>query len=224
MFSGLRFRIVWIIIVGLVVLNVSYISYYIISSAVGSNFQMSGWFESSATAVALAGQQPPPCSSSQNKHGHENYISIDFNIMDIYRIDMSCEYITEALGSHISIRYANKPAEKRCSYSSLGDHSPSKTPQPYRPITSVPPTTKTTTSSFDPFDPLKNLSPGLDDMFKSLKPGGEWIPSGLKYPCNSSNIDYVVFIVPFTRSRIENLKLFLINMHAFLQKVENPFR
>ncbi len=44
-------------------------------------------------------------------------ISLNFNILDIYRIDISCEYITRDLGSQVSRRYKN--FNKKCALASL---------------------------------------------------------------------------------------------------------
>ena len=37
------------------------------------------------------------------------------------------------------------------------------------------------------------------------------------------NIDHVVFIVPFSRNRLDNLKAFVLNMHTYLQSVRHKF-
>ena len=42
-------------------------------------------------------------------------------------------------------------------------------------------------------------------------------------PCQIDDLDHLVFIVPFSRSRLDNLKLFLINMHNYLQTVKYKF-
>lgn len=238
MFSCFRFRAASVLIFFLVALNVTYISIYLLgSTSTTSNLVRMSWSESDASHLCS------PVSSVSGGKNVQNRISIDFNIMDIYRIDTSCEYITHALGSRLSTRYANKPMIKRCSFSSFSDHTPRSQAQVYEPITNVTTklainslanneskyndTMKTTTyNEFDPFDPINNEKGdfALLEEFKELQIGGEWTPKGLRNPCNVDNIDHVVFIVPFTRSRLDNLKLFLINMHAFLQKVSNPFK
>ena len=44
-------------------------------------------------------------------------LSLDIDIMDIYRLDISCDYVTKALGSKLSTKYKNK--NKKCSLASL---------------------------------------------------------------------------------------------------------
>jgi len=47
----------------------------------------------------------------------KNQINLNFNILDIYRIDVSCEYITRDLHSKVSTYYRNK--NKKCTLASL---------------------------------------------------------------------------------------------------------
>jgi hypothetical protein len=51
-------------------------------------------------------------------------ISLNFNILDIYRIDISCEYITRDLGSQVSRHYRN--FNKKCALASLNRDLDSK--------------------------------------------------------------------------------------------------
>lgn len=206
--SGFRFKIITTVIMILIVVNLSYISVHLLNG--NSKTILSGTYSDN---------EEHPNSNRIGKH-----IWIDFNIMDIYRIDVTCDYIVQALGSRVSTQYANK-ADKRCSRSSLSYDSRLKTSKSslnnsyYQPLTDA--------SHLKDFDPFKTEDDvNLRDEFKRLKLGGEWTPGEdqLNAPCNPSNIDNVVFIVPFTRSRLENLKLFLVNMHMFLQNVPNPFK
>ncbi len=62
------------------------------------------------------------------------------------------------------------------------------------------------------------------DQFASLQPGGVWEPALLPSAmCKLKDLDTVVFIVPYSHSRLENLKLFLLNMHGYLQSVNYKF-
>jgi len=47
----------------------------------------------------------------------KNQINLNFNILDIYRIDVSCEYITRDLHSKVRTYYRNK--NKKCTLASL---------------------------------------------------------------------------------------------------------
>ena len=61
-------------------------------------------------------------------------------------------------------------------------------------------------------------------QFASLQPGGVWEPALLPSAmCKLKDLDTVVFIVPYSHSRLENLKLFLLNMHGYLQSVNYKF-
>ena len=81
------------------------------------------------------------------------------------------------------------------------------------------------TKSFQPFDSQTLLVKTLD-FFKSLQPGGDWRPNHLNDSklCTASHLEHIVFIVPFSRDRNENLKLFLLNIHSYLQTAEFKFR
>ncbi|RNA39128.1 beta-1-4-N-acetylgalactosaminyltransferase bre-4 [Brachionus plicatilis] len=145
-------------------------------------------------------------------------IQLNFNIMDIYRIDVSCDYIIRDLGSKISNEFVNK--NKKCSASSLNLDLNTKIQNSllnqkndsYIPFLnkSVP---------FDPFD--DNTQP---EVLNNLQLGGLWKPK--LHPdkeCKLDDLDHVVFVVPFSRSRYDNLKLFLINMHSYLQSYQYSF-
>lgn len=208
---GFRFKIVLIVIVTLVVVNLAYFS----------AFMMRADDASQGLSVKLHHK-----SNKLANHRHRlssDRITIDFDIMDIYRIDISCDYITNALGSRVNARYANK-IDKTCSrssqsYSSSVEKHPGRVYEPM--IDAVSSNASSHVKNFDPFK--DELSMKVEE-FDKLESGGEWTPSDLQAPCNVNNIDYVVFIIPFTRSRIDNLKLFLINMHKFLQNTPYSFK
>lgn len=155
-------------------------------------------------------------------------LSLDIDIMDIYRLDISCDYVTKALGSKLSTKYKNK--NKKCSLASLdlkvnnllleSINASLTSSKAYFPTYNV-----TDTVDFVPFnDTLTRDQLKKYPQFVSLKPGGFFLPM-LKSnaPCQLDDLDHLVFIVPFSRSRLDNLKLFLINMHNYLQTVKYKF-
>lgn len=209
---GFRFKIFTTVILILLVVDLSYISVHLFNNR-----------KTILSAIKTSDSSQPNEEQPPNKNRIGNHIWLDFDIMDIYRIDVTCDYIVKDLGSRVRTQYANK-ANKRCSRSSLSYDSRLKTSKSplnksyYQPLTDA--------TRLNDFDPFEAEDTDLREEFKRLKLGGEWTPGEdqLNAPCNPSNIDYVVFIVPFTRSRLENLKLFLVNMHMFLQNAANPFR
>jgi len=155
-------------------------------------------------------------------------ITLSIDILDIYRLDISCDYITKALASKVSTTYRNK--NKKCSLASLdlkvnsmlleSINASFTSPKSYKPTYNG-----TDTASFEPFN-CDNEKYQLRKYphFASLKPGGHWYPKLSRFaPCQRDDIENIVFIVPFSRSRINNLKLFLINMHDYLQTVKYKF-
>jgi hypothetical protein len=148
-------------------------------------------------------------------------MKMEFGIGEIYRLDVSCQ-VDIMLGYILSTHYRNK--QKKCSLSSLITSVNSKlkesiprnnTQEPYEPLLS-------NEINYDPFKSNVQLERHL---FGSLKVGGIFTPQfTTKAPCNEESIDFVVFIVTFTRNRTDNLALFLINMHNYLQKAEYLFK
>lgn len=150
-----------------------------------------------------------PTSGATNK----NRISLDLDIMDIYRLDVSCDYIVNDLGAKISDKYVNRV--KNCTLSSSNSHDLlrsfyedlNKNVSTYRPLLNM-------TRRIIEFDPFNERHSMAMREFDQIQPGGVWNPPVT--PCGRDDIDNVLFIVPFTRSRMNNLKLFLVNMHAYL--------
>lgn len=62
-----------------------------------------------------------------------NQISINFDIMDIYRIDISCDYITRDLSGSINPKYINR--KKECSVASLNDNVEKRIKESLKPPT-----------------------------------------------------------------------------------------
>jgi len=165
--------------------------------------------------------------SNSVENSNNNKLTLNFNIMDIYRLDISCNYITRDLGQKISTAYKN--GKKKCSLSSLNPNINKMVLESVNKSflnTYVPTFNLQSTRDFKPFDDytkteiLENHS-----QFKELQPGGIWMPklNEPQHVCDHASLDEIVFIVPFSESRLDNLKLFLINMHWYLQTVEYKF-
>ena len=163
--------------------------------------------------------------SGDSRYQNSNKLTLDLEIMDIYRLDISCDYITQALAEKISSKYKNK--NKKCSLSSLDPNineliskSVNQTSTHYAPLFNV-----SATLSFDPYDMNSEVNQKKQyPQFQSLQLGGNWLPSlNQNRECNHNDLDSIVFIVPFSKSRLENLKLFLINIHSYLQSVKYKF-
>ncbi len=160
---------------------------------------------------------------NRNTNNNNNKIKISLDIMDIYRLDISCDYIKTALGQEISTKYSNN---KKCSYSTLNSNKINN-----KVFNSILITNKTdykiylnnnNNNKFEPFTSNKLFL----QQFIELKPGGLWQPtlkSETSIECNLNDLDNIVFIVPFSRSRILNLNVFLINMHSYLQTYKYKF-
>lgn len=177
------------------------------------NYIFSSFAHESSQSLSIA-----KCQTNLTSGKNPNEIQINFNIMDIYRIDVSCEYILKDLGTKISNHYVNKI--KKCSISSLNADLNSKIRDSllnykksiYRPFLNK-------SVVFDPFD-----NDNMLEIFSNLESGGLWKPKFKPDKhCNLEDIDHVVFVVPFSRSRYDNLKLFLINIHSYLQNYEYSF-
>ena len=152
-------------------------------------------------------------------------IDVSFNILDIYRIDMSCDYIQTALEGQVSDRFANRG--KKCSFSSLNPKVNQMLEksilQPRNPNT--PSYSPILAANYDPFLEKEAAQP----QFQKLLAGGVFKPTFAaakdfgSSECNEANIDNIVFVVPYTANRFENLRLFLLNMHAYLQTAKHAF-
>lgn len=168
-----------------------------------------------------ASTESKSCSEEQVAKHARNTIDLSLNIMDIYRLDVSCDYITRDLGDKIKNVYVNY--KKKCSFSSLNLGINSKIAES---------ASKPELTAYKPYlnndlkyDPFNETNQDVEHVFKSLQPGGVWHPKlEPNKPCGVEDLDNVVFIVPFSRSRIENLKLFLINMHSYLQTYNHVFK
>lgn len=78
------------------------------------------------------------------------------------------------------------------------------------------------------FEPFAFDTPAVQSVaaLKTLQPGGSWSPNHLdaSKACSVDNLEHIAFIVPFSKDRIGNLKLFLLNIHAYLQTAEFKFK
>lgn len=104
-----------------------------------------------------------------------NKLSLNIDIMDIYRLDISCDYITKALSSKISEKFRN--SNKKCSLASLdlkvnnllleSINASFTSPKPYLPTYNV-----NDTVDFEPFDDTnEKYQLKKYPQFVSLKPG-----------------------------------------------------
>ena len=150
--------------------------------------------------------------SSTKRERKSNEIELILDIQDIYRVDISCEFITKHLGSRISEIYKNT---KTCSLSSLSSKLNENlkksihfvTNDIYRPIY------ETKEENFNIFknDPKQYLT-----NFISIQNGGFYQPKLVEYSaCSLDQIDFLAFIVPYY-NRIENLNLLILNLHNYL--------
>ena len=153
-------------------------------------------------------------------------ITLKLKIFDIFRLDISCDYVLTALAERIDDRYKNE--DKKCALASAKksvnlavDRSYAKTNNDiYEPLLDP-------AVAFNPFDiKLLNATTPSFGQLRELAPGGLWSPrfAAPNRECSEDDVEFIVFIVPYTQSRYENLKLFLLNMHSYLQKQRRPFR
>ena len=151
----------------------------------------------------------------------ENKITLEFDIMDIFRIDISCDYILRDLGQAIPIIYRGS---KPCTFASLNSDLNTKLSNSYdtsQHVEQYKPQFKV--YQFNPFEQEQKIHEIA--QFKDLSTGGLWTPtlnSGSE--CHIDQLEYIAFIVPYSASRIENLQLFLLNMHHYLQTAVNKFK
>jgi hypothetical protein len=160
-------------------------------------------------------------NTNNNTNNINNKIKVLLDIMDIYRLDISCDYVKTALGQEINNQYSNN---KKCSYSTINSDINNKILSSIK--TKVNKTDyKLYLNNNNEFEPFSSNNSFIQP-FIELKPGGLWIPT-LKnkksVACKLNDLDNIVFIVPFSRSRIANLNLFLINMHSYLQNYKYKF-
>jgi hypothetical protein len=155
------------------------------------------------------------------------YISISLPVMHIYRLDISCDYIVKDLDAKIPSLYANK--QKKCSLASLKGEvnkmiedsleESKHISASYEPVIAL-----SQGIDFDPFSEQISID-RFNKYFNSLDAGGAWSPTlKANSPCGLADLDNVVFIITYSSSRLQNLKLFLLNMHAFLQNLRHPFK
>jgi hypothetical protein len=147
-------------------------------------------------------------------------VRLRFNITEIYRIDVSCFLDPELDGS---LAHEFNRTKKSCSLTSNQTNidtnlklsfSKESHSESYEPIL-------INEQNYDPFRPHPQIE---RQFFRNLQPGGRYIPTFLpNSPCNQKSIDYVVFLVTFTRNRVDNLALFLLNMHSYLRRVALKF-
>jgi hypothetical protein len=157
-------------------------------------------------------------------------IMLNFGIMDIYRIDISCDYITKDLYQPISKVYQNY--EKKCSLSSLDQNVDKMIENSLMTLNQ----TETRFSNFyklninisidfDPFQINQENISSENNITQDLHTGGTFLPKlNDNKDCELNDLDDIVFIVPYSYQRYHNLKYFLLNIHSYLKAVKYKFK
>jgi hypothetical protein len=159
-------------------------------------------------------------SKKLTPYDRKERIVLNLNILDIYRIDTSCDYMP-SIGFAIPDTYKNQI--RKCSLSSLrpnlenllsASKVENKSWQIYEP------------ALFNEFhyEPFSNEDKISKMLFEGVKKGGFYAPNLIKNKeCALRDLENIVFIVPYTKNRESNLALFLINIHRYL-KSANSFK
>jgi hypothetical protein len=142
-------------------------------------------------------------------------IELKLDVFDIYRLDISCDYIVRDLSSKINTRFRN--SQKKCSLSSLNSNVdyylenslfPSKDNQTYQRILQL---NESQESAF--------IEGSLNKYILNanlLQLGGYYEPIlRPNSPCSLGSIDFIIFIVPYM-NRHDNLNILLVNLHNYL--------
>jgi hypothetical protein len=170
---------------------------------------------------------------SNSKIGDDNLISLDFRILDIYRIDVSCDVIDSLNRSGLIQRGVNRShlyekgrtgsfgfgfkvmsKRKGCPKTMNANWSRSVNAAVSRKFVYEP--TWNNETKYDPFVYNKEVD---EDLFGSLQRGGVFTPD-----CKEKDVENVFFIVTCSRNRHDNLKEFLLNVHNYLQTAEHKFK
>lgn len=206
-------RIVVVLLLLLILVNIIGLSVLILTSR-PEKLDYKNWYGDEN------GTWPTWSQSTRKSDKKKTHIDIRFNsIMDIYRIDMSCDFIINDLSGRVSEKYKN--TVKKCSLSSL-DPSVDQNLQSslLSHDTTYTPALSIQKSDFDPFVNKTNRL-----LSERTRLGGAYTPEFIKGSiCNEFNLDYIVFIVPYTTNRLDNLRVFLINMHNYIQALPNQFK
>jgi len=152
------------------------------------------------------------------KEKSDKNIELTFDMWDIYRIDITCEYITRDLGIAIDHRYQSK---KKCALAKPN----------YNADNMLHNSIKYPISSYI-YEPIFNLKNQIRNIFENqsyllenivpiednpILKGGFWAPQLTPgSECGTNDIEFVVFIVPFM-NRYENLNFFIVNLHNYLR-------
>jgi hypothetical protein len=131
-------------------------------------------------------------NTNNNTNNINNKIKVLLDIMDIYRLDISCDYVKTALGQEINNQYSNN---KKCSYSTINSEINNKVLSSIK--TKVNKTDyKLYLNNNNEFEPFSSNNSFIQP-FIELKPGGLWIPT-LKnkksIACRLNDLDNIVFI------------------------------
>ena len=149
---------------------------------------------------------------ASKRERNSNQIELILDIQDIYRIDISCEFITKHLGAKIIEKYKNS---KMCSASSLRSELDEdlkksiayKTSDTYNPIFEI---------EEKNFNIFKSDTKKYLKNFNLIQNGGKYEPILIKNPkCDLNQIDFIAFVVPYY-NRLENLNILILNLHNYL--------
>ena len=184
---SVRLRCFFFLIVFLIVLNVASLFIFLVSNSICSTCM------STLSAMSERKRQHSALGDTLDETDElANRIGIAFPIMDIYRIDISCTYVTRDLGEHISAVYRNKA--RTCSLASLDSRVNRKLEKSFRneqtdhDMAYVP---VYNASSFDPFDNNTSEVTSVSRVFHSLQPGGVYMPNMIenaKAACKQGDI------------------------------------
>jgi hypothetical protein len=162
----------------------------------------------------------------------DNLISLDFRILDIYRIDVSCNVVDSLNRSGLLQRGVNRSQlyEKiRIGSLGLGFKTMNRHKGCPKTIANWSRTDKVAINRklvYEPmwnnettYDPFKYNKVVDEELFGNIKDGGVFVPN-----CKEDDLENVFFIVSCSRNRRENLKEFLLNIHNYLQTAEHKFK
>jgi hypothetical protein len=134
------------------------------------------------------------CSSLISINTNNNKIKVLLDIMDIYRLDISCDYVKTALGQEINNQYSNN---KKCSYSTINSDINNRVLSSIIKNNINKTDYKLYLNNKNEFEPFSSNNSFIIQPFIELKPGGLWIPT-LKnkksIACRLNDLDNIVFI------------------------------
>jgi hypothetical protein len=153
---------------------------------------------------------------------YEELIILDLRIPDLYRLDTSC-VISESLALGVTLFYKNR--KKKCSLSSMNPrlnvtikeslYKNTYMKEIYEPVFNE--------THFNPFVFNRRVD---TELYRNIQDGGVYTPLFKLYKrmCSASTIDNIVFVVAYSKPFYAHLRIFLLNMHNYLQTLTYQFR